>query len=66
DIIDKKVANKEQIVVPLQYIYWSDGKSGKIPAPITGLEKQDPGHYLKMLSETYCKVAAPTQYSTSN
>ncbi|THV86840.1 hypothetical protein D6C99_00821 [Aureobasidium pullulans] len=56
DIIDKKVANKEQIVVPLQYIYWSDGKSEKIPAPITGLEKQDPGHYLKMLSETYSKM----------
>lgn len=54
DIIDNKVTNKEQMIVPLEYIYWSDGASDRIPAPVTGLVKQDPGRYLKKLSETYC------------
>ncbi|CAD0109045.1 unnamed protein product [Aureobasidium uvarum] len=54
--IAEKVANKEEILVPLQFLYWSDGRKDKVPGPNSKMTKQDPAEYLDMLSKKYCNV----------
>ncbi|KAG9655219.1 hypothetical protein KCU64_g6693, partial [Aureobasidium melanogenum] len=51
--IAKKVANKEEILVPLHFLYWSDGKEDKVPGPNSKMTQQDPAEYLEVLSKKY-------------
>ena len=52
--IARKVANKEEIFVPLHHLYWSDGKKDKVPGPKSKMTQQDPAEYLEVLSTKYC------------
>ncbi|KAI4728042.1 hypothetical protein E4T49_04179 [Aureobasidium sp. EXF-10728] len=40
--IAEKVANKEEITVPLHFLYWSDGREDKVPGPKAQMTQQDP------------------------
>ncbi|CAD0089317.1 unnamed protein product [Aureobasidium vineae] len=51
--IAKKVANKEEMTVPLHFLYWSDGREDKVPGPKSQMTQQDPAEYLEMLSKKY-------------
>lgn len=52
--IARKVASKEEILVPLHFLYWSDGKEDKFPGPKANMSQQDPTVYLETLSKKYC------------
>ncbi|KAI4719052.1 hypothetical protein E4T48_04695 [Aureobasidium sp. EXF-10727] len=61
DIIAEKVANKDEITVPLHFLYWSDGREDKVPGPKAQMTQQDPAEYLDMLSKKYCNL--PRNYT---
>ena len=53
-LINAKIANKEEIEVPLHDLFWSDGRADKVPGPNARMTKQDPTEYLDALSKKYC------------
>ncbi|KAI4845910.1 hypothetical protein E4T44_05359 [Aureobasidium sp. EXF-8845] len=54
--IDEKIANGEEIHVPLHNRFWSDGRADKVPGTKSDLTRQeDTTDYLKLLSEKYSK-----------
>jgi hypothetical protein len=55
--IDEKIANKEEIHVPLHNLFWSDGKADKVPGTNSKMTQQeDPAEYLELLSKKYCTL----------
>jgi hypothetical protein len=57
-LIDKKIANKEEIYVPLHNLFWSDGKADKVPGTNSKMTQQeDLTEYLELLSKKYCMYA---------
>lgn len=54
-LINARVANNEEIEVPLHNLFWSDGRADKIPGPNARMTKQDDTtEYLETLSRKYC------------
>jgi hypothetical protein len=61
--IDEKIANGDEIHVPLHNLYWSDGKAHKVPDTKSDLTRQeDTTDYLKLLSEKYCMLRSTSYY----
>jgi hypothetical protein len=57
-LIDKKIADKEEIHVPLHNLFWSDGKADKVPGTNSKMTQQeDLTEYLELLSKKYCMYA---------
>jgi hypothetical protein len=55
--IDEKIANKEEIHVPLHNLFWSDGKADKVPGTNSKMTQQEnPAEYLELLSKKYCML----------
>jgi hypothetical protein len=55
-LIDKKIANKEEIHVSLHNLFWSDGKADKVPGTNSKMTHQeDTTECLELLSKKYCK-----------
>jgi hypothetical protein len=53
-LIDQKIANNEEIHVPLHNLFWSDGRADKVPGTNARMTQQGPAEYLDMLSKKYC------------
>jgi hypothetical protein len=61
--IDERIANGEEIHVPLHNLFWSDGRADKVPGTKSDLTRQeDTTDYLKLLSEKYCMLRSTCYY----